>query len=154
MYTQFNDQTLLFLTIQFSLSLLFALSLNVKQFYLTHRWDPIKCFHSGSEWTWEQWQWRGTLHSLKLQTYWSLTIRLFNVVSRILVGWGSYPSAGMQSVYSTAPVNWAGSYTPMYKLFVLDYKTWHHKGVKKSLRIKLPKKKKQWKYECKMNAIP
>ena len=32
----------LFLTIQFCISYLFVLSLNVKQFYLTHRWDPIK----------------------------------------------------------------------------------------------------------------
>ena len=36
-YTQLNDQTILFLTIQFSVSDLFALSLDVKQFYLTHR---------------------------------------------------------------------------------------------------------------------
>ena len=33
--TQLNDQTVQFLTIQFSISHLFALSLNVKQFYLT-----------------------------------------------------------------------------------------------------------------------
>ena len=31
-YTQLNDQTVLFLTIQFCISHLFALSLNVKQF--------------------------------------------------------------------------------------------------------------------------
>ena len=36
------------------------------------------------EWTWEQWQWRGTPHSPKLQYYGSLTIRLFNVISRTL----------------------------------------------------------------------
>ena len=36
-YTQLNDQTVLFLTIQFSISYLFALGLNVKPFYLTHR---------------------------------------------------------------------------------------------------------------------
>ena len=35
-YTQLNDQTVLFLTIQFSISHLFAHSLNVKQFYLAH----------------------------------------------------------------------------------------------------------------------
>ena len=38
-YIQLNDQTVLFQTIQFSISHLFALSLNVKQFYLTHRQD-------------------------------------------------------------------------------------------------------------------
>ena len=36
-YTQLNDQIVLFLTIQFSISHLFTLGLNVKQFYLTHR---------------------------------------------------------------------------------------------------------------------
>ena len=36
-YTHLNDQTVLLLTIQFCISHLFALSLNVKQFYLIHR---------------------------------------------------------------------------------------------------------------------
>ena len=36
-YTQLNDQTVPFLTIQFCMSHLFALCLNVKQFYLTLR---------------------------------------------------------------------------------------------------------------------
>ena len=36
-YTQLNDQKVLFLTIQFSLSHLFVLSLNTKQFDLTDR---------------------------------------------------------------------------------------------------------------------
>ena len=36
-YVQLNDQTVLFQTIQFSLSHLFVHSLNVKQFCLTHR---------------------------------------------------------------------------------------------------------------------
>ena len=35
-YTQLNDQAVLFLTIQFNISHLFALTLDVKQFYLTH----------------------------------------------------------------------------------------------------------------------
>ena len=34
---QLNDQTVLFSTIRFSISHLFAFSLNVKHFYLTHR---------------------------------------------------------------------------------------------------------------------
>ena len=38
------------------------------------------------EWTWERWQWRGTPHSQKLQHYWNLTIRLFSVKCRTLVG--------------------------------------------------------------------
>ena len=36
-YTHLNDQTVLFLTIQFSISHLFALSLNIKPFYLPNR---------------------------------------------------------------------------------------------------------------------
>ena len=36
-YTQLNGQTVLFPTIQFSISHLFAYSLNLKEFYLTHR---------------------------------------------------------------------------------------------------------------------
>ena len=36
-YTQLNDQTILFQAIQFIICHLFALSLNVKQFYLTFR---------------------------------------------------------------------------------------------------------------------
>ena len=57
---------ILFLTIQISTRNLFAFSLNVKQFYLTHREDPIWCYCSGSEWTWEQWQWKSTPHPPKL----------------------------------------------------------------------------------------
>ena len=36
-YTQVNYQTILFQIIQFSISHLFALSLNAEQLYLTHR---------------------------------------------------------------------------------------------------------------------
>ena len=38
------------------------------------------------EWTWEQWQWRSALHSPKLQHHWNLTIRLFSVIYRTLMG--------------------------------------------------------------------
>ena len=51
LFTQFNEQTVLFQTIQFSISHLFALSLNIKHFYLTHRWDIIRHYHSRPEWT-------------------------------------------------------------------------------------------------------
>ena len=68
----------------------------------------MRCYHSRPEWTWVRWQWRGTLHSPKLHRCWNLTIRLFSVIYRILVRGGvSYPSAEMQSVYSTAPADWA-----------------------------------------------
>ena len=81
-YTQLTDQTVLFK--QFSRSHLFIYSLNVKQFYSTHREDPFRCYLSSSEWTWEQWQWRGTLYSPKPQGWW-LTFRWFNVISWTLV---------------------------------------------------------------------
>ena len=67
LYTQLNDQTVLYLTIQYNISYLLALSLNVKQFYFTHRYDTFRCYHSKSEWTREWWHWRGTLHSPKLE---------------------------------------------------------------------------------------
>ena len=59
-------------------------------------------YHAGPEWTWEQWQWRGAPYSSSHQHYLDLTIRLFSVLSGHSLG-GSYPSAKVQSVYSTAP---------------------------------------------------
>ena len=53
--------------------------------------DSIRCYHSGPEWTWEWWQWRATPYSPKLQYYWNLPIRLFGVISRILVWGGILP---------------------------------------------------------------
>ena len=38
-------------------------------------------YHSGPEWTWEQWHWRCTPHSPKPQHYWNLSMRLFSVIS-------------------------------------------------------------------------
>ena len=38
---------------------------------------------------------------------WSLIIRSFNVISRMIISGKDYPSAEMQSVYSTTTVNWA-----------------------------------------------
>ena len=54
----------------------------ITQFYLTHRLDPIRCYHSGLEYTWERGQWWVTPHSPKLQHYWSLTTKSFLVISR------------------------------------------------------------------------
>ena len=87
-YTQLNDQTVLFQIIRFSISHLFAYSLNIKHFYLTHWLDHIRWYHSGPEWTWEWRQWIGTLPSPKLHHYRSLTIRLFHVISGLLLGEG------------------------------------------------------------------
>ena len=46
-YTQLNV-TIIFQIIQFSQ----VHSLNIKQFYLTYRLDPFRCYHSGPEWIW------------------------------------------------------------------------------------------------------
>ena len=46
----------------------------------------MRCYYSGPKWTWERWQWRGTTHSPKLEHYWNLTIRLFCVIPRTLIG--------------------------------------------------------------------
>ena len=63
----------------------------VKQFFLTYRLDLIRCSNSGRNWNYEPWHWRVTRHSPMLQYYWSLTIRLFCVISRIPVGLGVLP---------------------------------------------------------------
>ena len=56
------------------------------QSYLTDRYGPIRRYHTGPGWTWKLWQWRGTPHSLKLQRYWNLTMRLFSVISGTPIG--------------------------------------------------------------------
>ena len=82
---------------------LFGYSLNIKQFYLTH----IRCYHFGSEWTCEQWNWRDNLHSLKLRNLsfiiWWLSHpgHLFGV---------SYTTTFIQLVNSTPPVDLTGTY--------------------------------------------
>ena len=90
LFTQLNDQTVLFQTISFSI------------------FDPIRCNHSRSKWTWKLWQWRGTLHSPKLQHYRSLTIRLFSVISRTLIGQGVLPLCkdAVSIFYSPSSLGW------------------------------------------------
>ena len=109
--TQLNEPTVLFQTIQFSLSYLFALSLWVKQFYLT-----LSCYHSGSEKTWKWWQWWNNPHSPKLEHYKSFTIRLFSVISGALDGGFFYPSLKMLSVYFTALANRASAFWILHSL--------------------------------------
>ena len=47
--------------------------------------SSTRFYHSRPEWTWEQWQWRGALHSPKPQHHWNLTIKLFRVINQTLV---------------------------------------------------------------------
>ena len=51
-YRLLNDQTVLFQTNQFKASP-FVYTHFIKHFFLTYRWDPIRCYHPGPEWTWE-----------------------------------------------------------------------------------------------------
>ena len=64
----------------------FAHRLSFKQFYFTRKQDTNRYYNTGPERTREQWYWRGTLHSPKFHYYWSLTIKLFSVIFRPLVG--------------------------------------------------------------------
>ena len=76
------SKTFLFQAIQFSQTIQFSISMPLVLF------NPTRCYHSGPEWTWEQWRWRGTPYSLKLQHHWNLTIRLFSVISGHSLGGG------------------------------------------------------------------
>ena len=78
-YTQLNVKTVLYQTIQFSVSIQLS-SISPIDRALSG------AITSGPEWTWEWWQWRGTPHSPKSQHHWNLPIRLFSVIFRTLVG--------------------------------------------------------------------
>ena len=54
--------------------------------------------------------------------HWNLTIRLFSVISKTLVGWGCHLSAGVQSVYSTTPADKASWFNEKISIVVI-YKT-------------------------------
>ena len=85
-FAQLNDQTVLYLTIQFSISHLFAHSLNVKHFD-PYVWPIYRTLSSATipvqSGPWSNGNERSTSHSPNLQD-WSLTIRLFCVISRTL----------------------------------------------------------------------
>ena len=98
-----------FQTIQFSISIPLVLC------------NPYQCYHARPEWTWEQWQWRCALHSPKPQHHWNITIRLFSVMTgHSLGGWGSYLSAEVQSVYSTALADWVSVLSLMIFIILIS----------------------------------
>ena len=80
-YARLNDQAVLFLTMQLSMSFVY-IQLNGKHFYLIHSYDPIRCSHSGTESTRKRWQL--TPHFPNLQNL-NLTIWLFCLIIRIIV---------------------------------------------------------------------
>ena len=119
-----NVKTVLFQIIQFSISTQ-SKSRNHGLVLFNPKIGPLSGATTlGPEWTWEQWQWRGTLYSPKLKQYWNLTIRLFSVIIRTLVRGGSYPSAEKQSVYSTALANWATSILTLLGCFWYGSRGW------------------------------
>ena len=103
-YTRLNDKAVLFLTIQFSIS--FVCAQFKFQTVLFDPWIGPDVTIPGQSGPGSDGNEGGTQHSPKLLHYRRLTISLFSVLSRTLIEeWGSYPSAEMQSVYSTAPAD-------------------------------------------------
>ena len=64
---------------------------------------------------------KGAPHSPMLQHYWNLTITLFSVICQTLIERGSYPSAEVQSVYSTPhPVDWASDRNEIINQIIIE----------------------------------
>ena len=103
-YTQLNDQTVLFQAIQFIISHLFTFSLNIKQFYLTHRYDPISGYYSDQSGPGSNGN-KGVLRILQNSsiTGASKSDCLVSYPGHLLRG--SYPSVGTWSAYSAAPAD-------------------------------------------------
>ena len=92
-----NIKTVLFQVIQFSI--------NTVLFYLTHRLDPIRCDHSGQSVPGSDGN-EGVVHIPESSSITGTLPSdcLVSYPGHLLVGGGvSYPSAVVQSVYSTAP---------------------------------------------------
>ena len=89
---------------QFQFSHSFAHTL----FYLTYKYDPIRCYYSWSEWTLEQWKRGDTPLSPELQD-WSLTNRRsFVLHSGHFVGAESYPFCwdAVSGFYCSSCLSW------------------------------------------------
>ena len=78
-YTQLKVKSVLFQTIQFSIST------QISSIWPIDR-TLLGVNYSEPEWTCEWWQWRGTAHSPNLQHYKNLIIKLYCVISRTIVG--------------------------------------------------------------------
>ena len=128
-----NSTALLYMSVflfkQFNLALshLFALSLNVKQFYSTLGLEPNWCHHSRPEWTWEQWQWGALTVPQRSSITGPSPLHSFLSYQRYSLGRVSYPSAEMKSVYSGAPADWAAMW--MCMSICLYYIIWGARGV-------------------------
>ena len=68
---------------------------------------PYQVLPTGSEWTWEWLQWRGTPYSPNLRSCGASPSDGLMSYPGHLLGMGSHSSTDMQSLYSTSPVDWA-----------------------------------------------
>ena len=104
-YTQLNDQTIRFQTIQSNISHLFALSFNVKQFYLTHRENPRVL----AIWARVDLEVMALKGCAALPKVLALLLEPHHQIIKCHIHdthWESLtPSAEIQSVYSAAPVD-------------------------------------------------
>ncbi len=107
------SKTFLFQAVQFSQKIVFSISMSLVLL------SPVRCYHAGPVWTWEQWQGRGALHSRKPQHYWNLTIRLFSVISGHSLGGGFLPLCREAVVVFYSP-NRLGKLQLVFVLFVFE----------------------------------
>ena len=104
-YTQLNDQTVLFLIIQFSISHMFVFILNVKRFYFTHSYDPIRCYKRGPGS--DSNEVYSAFHKVLALLEPHCQIVQFHIQDNRL--WGTYSSAQKQLVHYKATKDWADS---------------------------------------------
>ena len=115
-YTQLNDQTVLLQTIQFSISHLFALSLNSKEFYLTLLGviplGQSRLRSDGNE---------GVLDIPQSSSIIGASSSYCLMSSPGHSLGESYPSAEMQLVYYTAPDHWALTFWYFWEFSLENY---------------------------------
>ena len=108
LFTQLNDQTVLFQTIQFSISHLFAFSLNVKQFYLTPLIEPYQVLPLRIRVDLGVMAMKGYTAFAKVSPLLDPHYQMvyFHIQDTCCEVEEFYPSVEKQSVYSTAPADW------------------------------------------------
>ena len=128
-YTQLNDQTVLFQTIQFSMSFIYT-QFKYKTTLFDLQIEPNQVLPL---------QARVDLGAMAIKGYRqspsitgaSPSDCLVSYPGHSLVGWGSFPSAEMKSVYSIAPADWA------IDLFKFSYKSFDFWNYLRKIRQRL-----------------
>ena len=88
-----------------------------KLIYLTHRWDLNRGYHSGSEWTWESWQWRNSTLFPYLQNWSRCSLVSYSGHHFWWWWWGSYSS--IEDIVSVYQVSLTEQLNQL-KSFVID----------------------------------